>query len=236
MDGLFRFLALDQRLEDDRRERAAYQRSNDEYPHRAQCLAALEDRGTEGTSGVDGGTGEVDAEDVYQRQGQTDDQTRELLILLLRGNAQDDQDEDEGQDALDDQGGQDLSVEQAVGAEALVKADQRAEDRRARGSARELSDDVQEEVLDAHAARQQYADGDSRVDVAAGDVADGVRHRDDDQTERQSGQHVCRVRLIGAAQYGRGAAGEEYQHEGADELSDEFFHVFLSFKYVFPMT
>ena len=238
--GLFSILALDQRLEYDCRQRAAYEGCDQEYPVAAQRVAALEDRGTEGTGRVDGGAGEVDTEDVHQRQGEADDQTGELLILLLGGHAQDDQNEYEGQDALDDQRLDDAVVVQTIRAEACVKADQCAQYSRSRGSAGKLRDDVEEELGYGHAAGQQNADRDRRVDVAAGYVADGVRHRDDHQTERQRREDVRAVRLSAVAAYYRsGTAREQYQHEGADEFRTEFFdvvHVFLSFNDFFRMT
>ena len=62
---------------------------------------------------------------MNQRQGEADDQTREFLILLLGSDAQDDQNEYEGQDALDDKRLEDVVVEQTVRAKAGVKADTR---------------------------------------------------------------------------------------------------------------
>ena len=53
--------------------------------------------------------------------------------------------------------------------------------------------------------------------MAAGNIADGIGHRHDDQTEGQRGEKIPRACGI-TSHHGGGAAGEENQHEGADKL------------------
>ena len=73
-----------QELVHDSSEHAAHQRRNDEYPHIAQGSAAGKQGGAEGAGGVHGSAGEVDAQDVDQGQGETDDQACYLAVFRLR--------------------------------------------------------------------------------------------------------------------------------------------------------
>ena len=84
-------------------------------------------------------------------------------------------------------------------------------------------DDVADKVSHAHAARDEHAERYRGVDVAARDVADAVRHADDDKTERESGQNVAAaVRRVAADEH-RGAAAEYHENHGADKFGDELF-------------
>ena len=78
---------------------AAHERGAYEYPEVLEGLAAGEDGGADGTGRVDGGTGQVDADQVHQHEGQTDGKTGEVARtdFAVRG-SEDDEDEQEGSD------------------------------------------------------------------------------------------------------------------------------------------
>ena len=62
--------------------------------------------------------------------------------------------------------------------------------------------------------------------MAAGDIADRVSHRDDDQTEGKGCQDVAGIIVSAALGDDSGAAAEENEHKGTDALSNILFHRF----------
>ena len=155
-----------------------------------------------------------------QGQGAADDQARDIAVFLLGGDAQDGQDEDAGQDGFDDEAGQGIPVIQGVGAQLGCILHHQLQHAGAGDGAHELSHHVADEVLHGHLLRAEHGDGDGGIDVAAGDVADGVGHGHDHQAEGRTGH------AQGAAGLAGHAAGHEHQHEGAQALRQILFHVF----------
>ena len=76
--------------------------------------------------------------------------------------------------------------------------------------------------------------------MAAGDIADGISHRDEAETEREGGQDVSRVG-VGACNSGGdgGAAADENERCRADELGKVFFgvcHKYTSFRIIWRLS
>ena len=59
--------------------------------------------------------------------------------------------------------------------------------------------------------------------MAAGNIADGISHGHDYQTESQSSQQIAGTGSSVAAHHGSSAAGEQHQHESANEFSHILF-------------
>ena len=59
--------------------------------------------------------------------------------------------------------------------------------------------------------------------MAAGDVADGIGHGDDHQTERGSRQEIGRIGFRRTAERSGGAACHKDEDEGSDEFCEIFF-------------
>ena len=162
---------------------------------------------------------------MNQRERTADDQTGDPAVFRLAGDAEDREHKHAGEENFDDQRLHGAAIVQPVGAETVGRADQPAQDGGSGGRAQKLRDDIAHEIRNAHAAVQQDAQGDGGVDVAAGDVADGIRHGDNHQTERQRRHQIGSVRFGCAARHGGDAAGEQDQNEGADKFGGILFHV-----------
>lgn len=133
-----------------------------------------------------------------QHEAETDCKTCEVACaLLLVGGAEHYEDEEEcGDDFNEDCSAGTVCICNAVGAEAsgiahctgcAGSADDSEEDSCADNTADELADPVTTGILPGHSLAEDDAEGDGRVDVAAGDASDGVGHCDDSKTEGGSG-------------------------------------------------
>ena len=168
---------------------------------------------------------------VDEGEGQADDEAAEGAVLeLIGGDAQDGGDEEEGQDHFQQEAGAEAAVDaaQAVGAEAaghvgdIAHLEDQGDEAHAGHRADDLGDDVKQELHGLQALPKEDRQGDGGVDVAAGDVADGVGHGHDGQAEGQGGEDVpAAAGGVAAHQHG-GAAPHEAQGEGADDLGQEF--------------
>ena len=166
-------------------------------------------------------------------QGQADDQAAEGTVVGLgRGNAEDAQDEDEGQDDLNKQGRKSIAAHagQAVAAEGaghildMAELEDQRQKSRTHKRADALCNDITRNVLFLHAAGEKHPQRDGRVDVAARDVADAVGHGNDRKAEGERGQDVAAAHdRIAADQHGRPAAQHD-QRAGADCFGKVFFH------------
>ena len=211
-------------------ESGTHERGADEYPEILEGLAACKDGGTDGTCGVDGSAGEVDAHEVYQNQRQTDGQTCEVACAdLAVGGAKHYEYEDEGCDDLNEECTPGAAgIGYAVGAETAgeVGCGDNVHECEQQGAGHDAADDlaapVAEGIFPAHAAGQGDCQGDGGIDVASADAADGVGHGDDCKTEGDG----CPYYSCGsvAAEEHCGAATEKSQHEGADAFSKVLFH------------
>ena len=211
---------------DESREDAACERSDDEYPDVGEGVAADEERRSEGAGGVDGGTGEGDSEDVDKGKGEADNETRYVAVLSFGGNAEDGENENAGEDDFDDKGFYDVAVVETVLTELGEVAENSAESGSARDSAGELSDDINDKVDEAHFTAYEHGDRNGRVDVAAGNVAYGISHGNDNEAEGKRRKKIADgvVRDVAVGNDGS-AAGEEDENESADEFGKELFEI-----------
>ena len=163
---------------------------------------------------------EADAEDVDQCQGKTDDHAGDVAVCDLRSYAQDREDEYECQYTLDNEGLRYVIVEKTIAAEsAVVRIKEYGEQKSTTAGTYKLGAPVEEHILKRHLFVDEHGQRNSRVDVASGDISDGICHRHDDQTESQSGQKISGRSFQTAPCYDRSSAAEEYQYECTDDLS-----------------
>lgn len=103
------------------RQNGTHERSTDEHPEVAKNLAASEESRSDGTSRVDGGTGQVDADEVDENQRQTDGETGEVASTHFAvSSAQHHQDKEERGNDLHEEGtASTASVGHTIGAETL---------------------------------------------------------------------------------------------------------------------
>lgn len=132
--------------------------------------------------------GHGDADQVDQGQPQADGDGSEACRSALIGRTEDDEQEEEGQNDFGDESGSHAVVSWGViivavaseaafdEAEARVALSDVIERVSAEESAYDLSDDVWHKVFRWKTLRDHQADGDSWVQVAAGDMTDCVSH------------------------------------------------------------
>ena len=123
-----------------------------------------------------------------------------------------------------------VGCESAFGAEAGLAAGDHIENRRARDAADDLGDDVGNHLRFRMPSADDQPDGDRRIEVAAGDVADGVGHgqhreaegeRDTDEADAQADGGLADPRYE-TRREDRAAAAAEDEPEGAEELGGQF--------------
>ena len=90
--------------------------------------------------------------------------------------------------------------------------------------ARALGQDVRHQVADGEATGQPEADGDRRVQIGAGHVAERVDQGQHDQAEGQGDADVGYGSVAHVVDHD-GARPREHQHERAEQLCRQFSHV-----------
>ena len=203
---------------------ASYERSYDEYPKVLEGLATSEQGRSDGTGGVDGSSGQPDAYEVYENQGETDGETCEVAgsYLGIRG-AENDKDEEEGGDNLNEEcSAYSACIGYTIGSETAGKVscgDNLGEEEKD-GSCHDCTDNlatpVTNGILPAETAGEGYTEGDGRVDVASGDTSDRVSHCDNRKTESHGGAYDAGGRVT--AKEHCGSAAKEGQNESSDAL------------------
>ncbi len=128
----------------------------------------------------------------------------------------------------------------SVGAEALGAAhcagcssnvDDKEQEGAGDDTADELADPVAASVFPAHTAGESYAKGDSRIDVAAADAADGVGHGNYGKTEGDGGADDAGS--ITTSKEHCSSATKESQDECAQTFSKILFHKLENIGYGF---
>ena len=227
-----RYVAL-QELIHDGGECSTNKRANDEDPQAYQWLEvaskAGDDRGTKAACGVDGRTGEADAQNVHEGEGETNyEASKRAMLKIGGGDAQDSHHEDEGQDDLYQQtrDGTAIDTGESVGAKATGEISDAAErkdaeqEQRSREGTHELSHDVAHKVICVHAAGEQYGKRDGRVHMAARHVANAVGHSDDGEAKRQSGEQItATVCSVTTNEHGSTTA-HKHQYERTNAFRD----------------
>ncbi len=203
--------------------------SYDEHPHIGKSLTTGEQRRSEGTGGVDGSSGEVDADQVDEDQGQTDGETGEVACTELAvGGAENHEHEDEGGDDLHEASAPNTAgVSHAIATEThhafgdafstgSHDVDESQQASTSEDAAYELADPVDAGLFPGHAAGKRHCEGDGRVDVATRDAADGVGHSDYRETESDGRAHYT----------SRGGTTQEHSRsaaqQGENERSNQF--------------
>ena len=162
-------------------------------------------------------------------QGQTDGETGEVAgAELAVGGAENHEHEDEGGDDLHEASAPDAAgVSHAVAAEThhafgdafstgRHDVDESQQASTGKDTADELADPIDAGLFPGHTAGKRHREGDSRVDVATGDAADGVGHGDHGETECDGRAHnTCRGGTT--QEHGRSAA-----QQGENERSNQF--------------
>ena len=173
-----------------------------------------------------------DAHDVDERQGKPDHDTGEVTGLAVSGHTQDSQHEHAGEDHHLDEYGAEHADARAGGlaepvaaqagrshpAEVGAVLDHEHERERGDDGSRKLTDPVADQAPNRQAPVDELAERHSRVDMAAGDVADGERHGDDRQAERERDAEVAER---GTCDRGATAA-EKHERERTERLRDVF--------------
>ena len=180
---------------------------------------------------------------MNQGESQADDQAAKgAVTCLFGGDAENDEYEYAGENDFDDQACKRIAVDacQAVGAKAVfdvarcvngachvldaADAEDEGEQTGACNSACALRDNIADKFAHGHAAGEQHAERNSRIDVTAGDVAYAVSHADDNQTERQRGEKITAAACGVAADQHGGTAAKYDQNKGSDKFGYIFFH------------
>ena len=210
-------------------------RGHDEHPHIGKSLTASEERRSEGTGRVDGGAGEVDADEVDEDQGQTDGETGEVACAEFAvGGAENHEHEDEGGDDLHEASAPDTaSVSHAVGSKTFkacshtsachsfvgrsnIGYSQQAST--SEDTADELADPIDAGLFPGHTAGKRHREGDGRVNVATGDTADGVGHGDHGETESDGRTHHASG--SGTTQEHSRSAAQQGENERSNQFSE----------------
>ncbi|WVZ73081.1 hypothetical protein U9M48_021429 [Paspalum notatum var. saurae] len=172
-------------------ESSADEGANPEDP--LHIYSSVNDGCSEAARGVDAGAGDGDGGEVHEEDGESDGERGEDGDVRVPGAAlgvgggEDGVDEDEGADDLGSQAvalgvpGVD-GVGAAAGGhvEPLLEA---LDDAGAADGAQALHDHVEEGAREGELARQEEAEGDGGVDVAAGDAGGAVDEREDHAAE-----------------------------------------------------
>jgi hypothetical protein len=137
--------------------------------------------------------------------------------------------ENAGQDHFDCKGLAGISVIQAIASKAEFCSDDTAQNSRTGDSAKKLCRQIADKIREAHPAGKQNADRYRRIDMAAGHIADGIRHRDDYKAKGQRRKNIGRIRFRAAACNSRNPAGCEDQNKCPDKfrnhLPDTFHNI-----------
>lgn len=151
--------------------------------------------GGDTASRVDGGAVDGDPDEVHERQAKTNNEARHSGVACSSSYRQNDKNEGEGQNDLDAKRARRIGKDHgtlpvAVHAEALdlnaVDGGGREyaeEDGGAGNAANHLRDPKRHRINDGDLAGDKKTHRDGRVDVAAGNGAQGVDQYEDDQTE-----------------------------------------------------
>ena len=211
----------------------ANERGYDEHPEVLEGLSAYEESGAYGTGGVHGSTGQVDAHQVNEHQGETDGYACVVACTNLgSGGTENYEHEDEGGNALYEECTAYASgIGDGVGAEACrvthcAGSSGHLDDEEEYGcteyTAYNLAYPISAGILPAHTAGESYAEGDGGIDVATGDAADGVCHGNYGEAECEGCAHyACGVT---ATEEYCCTAAKECENHCSYTLSNVLFH------------
>src|SRR5580698_106565 len=202
--------------------------SQPEEPELGEGPSTDEQRRTGAARGVDGKVGDGDAHQMNEGEAEADGQRREAFGGANVSGAEDDEEEEESKDHFGHEAG--LHGVAARRVRAITIAGEVAEDESglAAGddkeggcsdeSAEDLGNDVGQQMGDGKAAADNEAEGDSGVQVAAGDVADGVAHGEHGEAEGEGNADESDTEGGEASGEDGSAASAKDQPCGAEEL------------------
>lgn len=198
---------------------------NRAYDHDPEIGHAVAEEGrTEGACGIDGAIVDGDANDVDEAECETDGCTGEVAGSALGiGGAEDHEDEEEREKAFGEEchagGGTGLKhvgceagVDIGCGASEVVagsEANECGKKAGADGGTDELADDVAGAFACFHAAGEEHSERYGGIDVATGNVANGIAKAEEHQAEAQADAEDTDG---GACQYGATAGKKHKEH------------------------
>ena len=223
-------------------EQAAEDGGEPEEPELREGPVAAEEGGGGGAGGVDREVGDGDADEVDEGEAKANGDGCEALRSRRRSvAAHDDEEEHESEHRLGDEAGGERIMGRGVFAVTVGSAQQcdlaeigdgtrkvlsGGNDVKARGANRaadQLGEDIGHQIFGGEAFASAEADGDGGIEMAAGDVADGVSHGEDGESDGEGDADEA------DAEGGEGGGGDgganagEDQPEGADELGEAAF-------------
>lgn len=228
MNDLFLLVATDN-TPDASSKGSTYEWTNDEDPKLLEGSATLEESWTDGTGWVDRSAGVTDAYEVNQDERQADGKTSQIASTLLSvGRAKNNENEDHGENNLSEEAAHDAyTILASIGASALQTVDTTShgcEYGSCEYSTDNLEYHIHASVLTRDTLGEEAAEGDSWVDVAARNAADGISHSNNRETEGYRGaDDGLRIEICTAKADGSTAA-KKGEHEGADHFSKILFH------------
>lgn len=211
--------------------------SEPEQPELGKVGAARKKSGCRAACGIHGEIGHRDADEVNQRETQPDGDRSEPGWGALVGGTQDDHEKEKGQRDLGRERcnhrvfpGREFA--ETIGGKAACRTEAlfATGDEVKNSGTSDGTDDLRDDVWDGFRFGMPSADDephrDSRIEMAAGDVSDGVGHGQNGETEGKRDTDKADAEL-GAVrkEHGRedcATAAAEDQPEGAKELGDQF--------------
>lgn len=184
-----------------------------------------DDSGSKGAGGVHAGAGERNSEEVAGGDGESDGQGSRALhvggVVVVSSSSENNQDEDEGDEELDSEGLSDREMfidrgHAETGSTANFFRSEKREKSSTDESTNALENDVEESLEDSDLAAEDEAEGDGRVDVAAGDVADALSDGGDGHAKGEGDADD----VGGVTTHARAASDQDEEH-GAEELSGQ---------------
>ena len=208
----------------------AKERGADEYPEVLKGFTAGEDGGADGTGGVHGSTGEVDAHQVDENEAETDCKACGFACAILGiCCTKNNQDKDEGSNDLNKAcAPYATGIGDAVGAKTAGKIrsgnnlGKQKQQSTGNDTADNLANPIAASIFPTHASAEGNAQGDGRIDVAAADFANGICHGNYGKTECNSGSNYT-CRSVATKEHGSPAT-KECKNERSYHFSDVLFH------------
>ena len=232
-------LAFGDALVGDTANHAAENRGDPEEPELLDGSAANEHGHSGRASRVHGGVGHRDRDEVDEREAEADGNRGKACRCATVGSAHDHEQEDGREHGFNEEcrehaGGLAAKGVQAVGegvgpavggecADASVGevgAGNRVEERCCNDTANHLGNDVCRSFLSGEAAASNLTERDSRVQVATGNVTDGVGHGEHRKAEGERNAHVTDTGGGNAASEHGCAAAAKHKPEGADSFGN----------------
>lgn len=184
---------------------------------------AGDDGGRDGTGGIHGRAGDRPGKHGFQSDDRADGNSRgDAFFFRAGGDVEDDEHEKEGEDEFEDERLHGRTGRQCR-AEEFVRRKKKAQQAAGQKGPGKLADDVGQNERAFETLRCPKADGDSGIQMRAGDVAEGIDHGEDNQAEGQSDADVGDCALAGLIDDDCASPGKD-EGERAEEFGAILFH------------